>query len=247
MNSLRFFVVVLMALSVHTSAEVKDSNVSVEALIEASLKLRRPGLTVRKIEQSPIPGYYLVETSADEVIYMNATAEHFFAGDLIFLDGDGFVNVTEKARESSRKKLLDSIDESEMLVYSPAPERVKTTITVFTDIDCGYCRKLHREIPELNKLGIAVRYLAYPRAGIGSNSYTKIVSAWCADNPNVALTKAKAGQEIETRTCSNPVASHYGMGDQFGVTGTPAIIYEDGRLQPGYVPAIELARRLGIN
>ena len=114
-----------------------------------------------------------------------------------------------------------------------APELTKATITVFTDIDCGYCRKLHQDVPELNRLGVAVRYLAFPRAGIGSDSYDKAVSVWCADDQQKALTKAKAGKDIEMKTCVNPVAEQYGLVDAFGVTGTPAIFYEDGTLQAG--------------
>ena len=122
----------------------------------------------------------------------------------------------------------------------------KTAITVFTDIDCGYCRKLHQEVPELNRLGIEVRYLAYPRAGLESESYDKIVSAWCADDQRLALTRAKTGKKIESRDCKNPVAQHFALGGAVGVTGTPSIIFEDGRLLPGYLPAERLAQQLGI-
>jgi len=102
-------------------------------------------------------------------------------------------------------------------------------------------------VPELNRLGIAVRYLAYPRAGIDSNSYDKIVSAWCADDPQKAITLAKLGQEIDHATCDNPVAAQYELGNEIGVTGTPALVYEDGTMVPGYVPAEKLAAQLGIN
>jgi thiol:disulfide interchange protein DsbC len=141
--------------------------------------------------------------------------------------------------------LLEALDESEMVVF--APENPQKTVTVFTDFDCTYCRKLHQEVPVLNELGIAVRYLAYPRAGVGSASYDKMVSAWCADDPNTALTDAKMGKAIPQKTCANPVAKQYRLGDDFGVTGTPALILEDGQLLPGYMPASALAARLGIN
>ena len=134
-----------------------------------------------------------------------------------------------------------------MVVFSPRPELTKATITVFTDIDCGYCRKLHQTVPELNRLGVAVRYLAYPRAGVGSASYDKAVAAWCADDPQKALTRCESRQRYRDETCANPVAEQYAMGDAFGVTGTPAVVYEDGTLQAGYLPAAEMARRLGIN
>jgi thiol:disulfide interchange protein DsbC len=206
----------------------------------------RPGLPVASIKPSMLEGYFEVRLAGGMTLYMNGTAEHFFAGDLFYVAPEGLVNATEKSRTDVRKKLLESLDESEMIVFAPPPERIKATVTVFTDIDCGYCRKLHLEVPELNRLGIAVRYLAYPRAGIGSPSYDKAVSAWCADNPQVALTKVKAGKEIEQLTCANPVATQYALGDEFGVSGTPAVVYENGFLQAGYLPAADMAERLGV-
>ena len=206
----------------------------------------RPDLPISRVTASKLEGFYEVLVQGGMILYVDESGNHFFAGDLFYVRPDGFVNATEVARVDERRELLKSLDEAEMVVFSPAPELVKTSITVFTDIDCGYCRKLHQEVPELNKLGIAVRYLAYPRAGVGSESYDKAVSAWCADNPQLALTRAKSGQEIEQATCENPVAAQYALGDSFGVTGTPAVVYENGTLQSGYLPADEMAKRLGI-
>ena len=132
------------------------------------------------------------------------------------------------------------------LVFAATGKR-KATISVFTDVDCDYCRKLHLEVPELNAMGVEVRYLAYPRAGVGSESYRKIVSAWCATDPNTALTALKAGKTITDNQCSdNPVADQYQLGQQMGISGTPAILLEDGRLLPGYMPAAQLAESIGI-
>ena len=214
--------------------------------IRERLLQSRPGLPITDVKPGQIAGFYQVSIQGGMTLYMHAIDDYLFAGDLFFVEPEGLVNATEVARTRQRKELLDALDAEDMLVYSPKPELVQATITVFTDIDCGYCRKLHQEVPELNRLGIAVRYLAYPRAGVGSESYNKIMSAWCADNPLRALTRAKAGEEIEDRTCSNPVAEQYGMGGAFGVSGTPAIIYENGYLQAGYLPAEEMARRLGV-
>ena len=242
MKSLKNLLILLLL-----SLPVQSEEAADIAAIEAKLRQAGPTLPIKKIEPIEIEGYYAVYMPDGSIIYMDADAEHFFYGELFLIRGSTFVNATQRALSDERRLLLAGLDESEMLVFSPAPEKVKATITVFTDIDCGYCRKLHREVPELNKLGVAVRYLAYPRAGVGSASFDKAVSAWCAANPNTALTRAKAGEEIEQLTCANPVAAHYALGDQFGVTGTPAIFFEDGRLQPGYLPAQEMARRLGIN
>jgi len=246
MNKLRYLPLLAVLLSFSATADEEKDRV-VEELTTAKLQFLRPGLQASSVKASSVPGYYLVETSAGEAIYMDEKASHFFAGDLIRIDDNRFVNETNETRSGARKQLLASLDESDMLVYSPPVEKVKATITVFTDIDCGYSRKLHREVPALNEAGVAVRYLAYPRAGIGSASYKKIVSAWCADNPNTALTRAKAGEAIEQLNCANPVAAQLALGDKFGVNGTPAIIFEDGRLQPGYLPADEMIKLLGIN
>ena len=215
--------------------------------IQEKLKYVQPALPVKKIESTEIQGYYAVYLPDGSIIYVNANVEHFFYGELFLINGSTLVNATQRSLTEDRKRILGDLDESEVLVFSPTSGEIKATISVFTDIDCGYCRKLHREVPELNRLGVSVRYLAYPRAGIGSASYDKAVSAWCAPNPNKALTRAKAGEKIEQLTCANPVAAHFALGDQLGVSGTPAIFFEDGRLQPGYLPAKEMARRLGIN
>ncbi len=214
---------------------------------KAKLLEARPDLPVISISEGQVDGFHEIVLDGGMTLYMSDTEDFMIAGDLFLVSENGLVNATENARTAQRKVLLDSLDESEMLVFAPRPELTQATITVFTDIDCGFCRKLHQEVPELNRLGISVRYLAYPRAGLGSASYDKAVSAWCADNPKIALTKAKNGEPIEPATCDNPVAAQMELGGAFGVTGTPAIFFESGFLQSGYLPAEEMARRLGIN
>ena len=233
-----------------SSGSFADDGVSVGSeikAIEARLKRFQPPLPIKKIEETEVDGYYSVYLPDGSILYVDRNAEHFFFGELFLVQGSTFFNATQRAMSDERRQLLEGLDDSEMLVFSPAAENIKATITVFTDIDCGYCRKLHQEVPALNDMGVAVRYLAYPRAGIGSLSYDKAVSAWCAEDPNDALTRAKAGEEIKPAICANPVATHFALGDQFGVTGTPAVIFEDGRLQPGYLPADQMVQRLGIN
>ena len=168
-----------------------------------------------------------------------------FNGDLYELGDTEIVNLAENGRIQKRKTIMANIPSSELVVFSPEGD-TKAFINVFTDVDCTYCRKLHLEVPRLNELGVEVRYLAYPRAGIGSRSYDKIVSAWCSDDPQLAITTLKAGQSIPDATCNNPVAAQFELGGEVGVTGTPAIVLEDGRLLPGYLPAEELADRIGI-
>ncbi|MDA0273187.1 MAG: DsbC family protein [Proteobacteria bacterium] len=242
----RFLIIALLALPV--VAVATDAPVSLTAAeAREKLLLARPDLPILGIKQSVLDGYFEITMQGGMTLYMNASADYFIAGDLFFIEPGGIVNATERNRTTQRKRLLARLDETDMVVFAPRPELTKATITVFTDIDCGYCRKLHQEVPELNRLGVAVRYLAYPRAGIGSDSYDKAVSVWCSDNPQKALTNAKSGIDIEMKTCANPVAEQYEMGDAFGVTGTPAVLYDDGTLQAGYLPAAEMASRLGIN
>jgi len=136
---------------------------------------------------------------------------------------------------------IDKLGEDSMIIFSPKNGKVKHTITVFTDIDCGYCRKLHSAIDEYNELGIRVRYLAYPRAGIGSASYDKAVAVWCAKDRKKAMTQAKNNQSVNSGKCANPVAEHFEMGSKIGVRGTPALVLESGQLVPGYVPPQRLA------
>ena len=204
-----------------------------------------PGMPITRISKEQFTDYYEVVIPG-ATLYVHETGGHLFAGDLYQIGVQGLVNVTESNRSSRRREALAALDESQMIVFSPAKGRIKATVSVFTDIDCGYCRKLHQEVPELNSLGIAVRYLAFPRAGAGSESWDKIVSAWCAEDQQLAMTQAKSGIEIDKKICANPVAQHYDLVDDFGITGTPAIIDESGNLIAGYMPALELARRLGV-
>ena len=135
--------------------------------------------------------------------------------------------------------MLDRVDASDMVVF--APEEPKTHITVFTDVDCGYCRKLHSEVEQLNNLGIEVRYMAFPRGGMQSPAAQVMQSVWCADNRQQAMTSAKQGKTVEEKTCANPVAQEYELGKQLGVQGTPAIFLANGVMIPGYQPAQQLA------
>jgi thiol:disulfide interchange protein DsbC len=213
--------------------------------VKAWLLKARPDMPVEKISDSPIKGMYQVELTGGQILHITQDGIFLIAGDLYQVTESKLINLADLKRNEKRQKLLAKLDESEMVVFSP--EKPLQTVTVFTDFDCTYCRKLHMEVPALNELGVSVRYLAYPRAGVPSASYDKMVSAWCADDPNTALTDAKMGKAIPKKTCANPVAKHYRMGEDFGVTGTPALILEDGQLLPGYMPAPALAARLGIN
>jgi len=190
-------------------------------------------------------GLYQVTLNNGDQIYSVEGGKYLLVGDLYSVDGPNLVNVTEQARNAQRLSALQALDSRDFVTFAPAGE-VKKVIYVFTDIDCGYCRKLHAEIKDYTDLGIEIRYLAFPRAGIGSDSYNKYVSAYCAADPHAALTDAKAGRAVPAATCDNPIAQQYELGRMMGVSGTPSMVMDNGQMIPGYVPAAELAVQLGL-
>lgn len=187
-----------------------------------------------EITPSLIPNVYQLRQGT-KVVYVSADGKYFLKGDMI--DAETQENVTEVVKRSIRKEMLLGKD-NKPVVFKAKDE--KHVLTVFTDIDCPYCVKLHREVSALNDKGITVKYLMFPRAGIDSESYKKTVSVWCADDNRQALTDAKERKPVDSRTCENPVAAQYFLGQKVGVTGTPALITSSGRLIPGYVPAEKL-------
>jgi len=204
-----------------------------------------PSLILKSIEKSKIAGLYQVEATSGEMLFTSSDGAYFITGDLYSTVGGKLQNLTEKRREKSRADDISAVNAKDKIIFSPKG-KTKAKITVFTDIDCGYCRKLHKEVPALNKMGVEVSYLAFPRSGIGSESYNKFVSAWCSDDKKKAITMAKLGQKIPAKVCKNPIADQYNLGRKLGVNGTPAIVLEDGRLIPGYMPAEKLGKALGV-
>ena len=194
------------------------------------------------ITDSPIPGLYQVSFGSN-VAYVTHDGRFVLQGEII--DVENGENITENTRARARVGLLASVDPDSMIVFSPPEDKVKHTITIFTDIDCGYCRQFHREIDEVNDLGIAVKYLFYPRTGRNTESWEKADKVWCAADHNTALTKAKLGGEVPDATCSDtPVEAHFVLGQRVGVRGTPAVFSETGELLGGYLPPAALLERL---
>lgn len=237
----------VLTLAVSGPALAADDGVTADGgqALVSRLKALRPEIPIEAVHPSPLPGIYQLELSGGTVFYGTADGRYLFAGDLYQLGDDDLINLAEQGRIGKRKALMAGVKVRDMVVF-PTGGETRAVINVFTDVDCGYCRKLHQEVPRLNELGVEVRYLAYPRAGIGSRAYQKIVSAWCSEDPNAAITALKAGEDIPDLTCENPVAAQYALGQEVGVSGTPAIILEDGRLLPGYMPADTLVESLGI-
>ncbi len=199
-----------------------------------------PGVGVEDVRPSQIKGVYEV-TMGSDVAYASADGRYIIAGDLYEIDTR--TNLTEAGRMAARTKVLSGLDEREMIVFKPAV--VKHTITVFTDVECGYCRKLHGEIDQLNKLGIQVRYLAYPRAGPDTADWRKMEAVWCSKDRKSAITQAKLGKDVTAPNCgATPVAKQFKLGEDLGVRGTPAIFTTGGDYIGGYLPPAALLEEL---
>jgi thiol:disulfide interchange protein DsbC len=213
-------------------ADPSDPRVAVAAHI--------PGARVDELRATAIAGIYEL-TRGSEIVYVTADGKYALTGDLVELATNN--NITEEHRRELRAKAISAFPESDMLIFGPKDP--KYTVTVFTDVDCPYCRKLHSQIAEYNRLGIRVRYLLYPRTGPNTTSWTKAEQVWCSADRNAALTRAKLGEELKAKPCAdNPVAKSYALGQDFALEGTPAIVMADGELLPGYVPPDVLAQHL---
>jgi thiol:disulfide interchange protein DsbC len=214
--------------------------------LRAALEVPAMGLKVADVEPSEIDGLYAVQFENGPVVYATASGDYFILGDLFAVGKGGFVNLAEQRRDAQRAKKLDALSPEEMIVFS-AQGKPRAHLTVFTDVSCFYCQKLHREVPELNRRGVEVRYLAYPRAGIDSDAYRQLATAWCAKNPQETLTRLKNREAVPENVCpDNPVAGQLQLGQELGVRGTPALVTEDGRMIPGYQSADELMVTLGL-
>jgi thiol:disulfide interchange protein DsbC len=206
----------------------------------ANIVKKFPEVSIDDVQPSPVAGIYQIPMGAD-MAYVSADGKYLFAGDLFEVDTRA--NVTERSRAGNRSKLLAKLDERDMIVFSP--KDVKHTITVFTDVDCGYCRKLHGQIDQLTKLGVRVRYAAYPRSGPGTDDWRKMEAVWCAKDRQSAITQAKLGQAVKADDCgATPVGKQFELGENLGVKGTPAIFTRSGEYSGGYLPAADLLKKL---
>ena len=210
----------------------------------SELKRIRPGAEVGELHATPIPGIVGVSMPGGNTIYGTANGSHVIAGDLYALEGE-LVNLTELGREARRRDVLAALDVSDLVVFPAARER-RQVLNVFVDVDCGYCRMLQADMAEINGLGLEVRYLAYPRAGLGSPSYDRMVSAWCAADRAAALAELMLENEVPARSCDSPVAAHFALAKKLGIHGTPGIVRADGRLLKGYVSATDLLANLDL-
>jgi thiol:disulfide interchange protein DsbC len=238
---MRFYCFLLSALfSVSALAEGAQVPTGVENAINR-LKAH-VSIANYEVATTPVKGLYEVLINNNEILYFSEDGEYLLLGDLRKAD-DKLTNLTEQRMDGVRKAKINNLKEEEMVVFAPEGE-TKHTLNVFTDVDCFYCVKLHREVDKLNEAGVKVRYMAFPRAGIGSETYRTMVSVWCADDQQAALTAAKNKQKVEPKTCDNPIQAQYKLGQELGVRGTPAILFDNGQLMPGYAPADKLIQML---
>ncbi|VAX06949.1 Thiol:disulfide interchange protein DsbC [hydrothermal vent metagenome] len=207
----------------------------IKKTVKKNLEMMIPQMESASIKAIPIPGLYEVIIGPD-VFYVTQDGRYLIQGSIVDLESRE--NLTTPRRAMAASAAIEGVGEENMIIYEP--KEVKHTVTIFTDIDCGYCRKLHAAMDGYLEYGIRIRYLFFPRAGVGSPSYKKAVAVWCADDRNNAMTQSKAGKSIELKECKNPVADHYNFGQLMNVQGTPAIFLTNGDRLPGYIPPDKL-------
>ena len=237
----------MLALTVSTSqAQSTGEPQSLRAKLSQSIEVASQNqLQIINIEKTPLSNIYQVELSTGEILYSDISGDYLFAGDMYQTSVTGLLNLSADRRQMRNLDKLATVPEEQMIVFTP--DAIKATITVFTDVDCTYCRALHRDLETLLGLGIQVRYMAYPRGGENAESFSKMISVWCSDDRHKSLTQAKNGQNLPPRECDNPVLAHYELGNEFGITGTPALVFPDGRVIPGYLDPERLSAMLKIN
>ncbi|MDD8061334.1 MULTISPECIES: bifunctional protein-disulfide isomerase/oxidoreductase DsbC [Shewanella] len=228
--------VITPILSAATATDVSNESALKQKLTETL------GVNVAKVQPSPVDGLYQVFTDRG-VLYVTKDGSKLFHGNLYDLDHD-MKNLTELALAAPRLEMLKPF-EQDMLVYKAKNE--KHVVTIFTDVDCGFCRKLHNQMQGYNDLGITIRYLAYPRAGIPSANADEMQAVWCAKDPLQAMTEAKTGGNVKSASCDIDIAKQFQLGQAFGVTGTPAIVLANGVMVPGYQPPADLLRTIESN
>ena len=216
-----------------TATQAADPRVAIAAKLGKDVK-------PEDLKPSAIPGIYEYMRGTD-ALYVSSDGRYAVLGDLYETVNN--TDLTDARRRETRLKLLSGIPESQMVVFGPAD--AKHTITVFTDMDCQYCRRLHSQIDQYNKLGIRVRYIAYPRTGPNTESWTKAVQVWCSADRKTALTQAKLGKALSTKPCQdNPVQAEYDLGQKFDLQGTPTLVLANGDVIPGYMEPQDLANQL---
>lgn len=231
----------LVAICLLGMGGVANADDQVEKRLTEQVKGVLPNAKVTGVKPTPVPGIYEVRIGPS-LIYMTGDGHYIFKGDIFDLQKKE--NLTNTRRAQARVEAFQTLGAENMIEFAPANGKARRTLYVFTDIDCAYCRKMHAEVQKLTEAGIAVRYLAFPRTGLGGDSYKKAVTVWCSADRKQALTEAKLGKILDTKECPNPVKDQFRMGEAMGVHGTPAVYLDNGDELGGYIPAKELIRML---
>lgn len=187
--------------------------------------------TIEAVVSTPIDDLFQV-TAGAQVYYLSRDGRYMLQGDL--LDLKQYKNLTETQRDQARLAVINRLNLSDLIIY-PAVGQTRYTVTVFSDVDCPYCQMLFEQIDDFLKLGIELRFAAFPRTGIDSRSYYKAVSVWCAPDRKTTLLRAGRGLKHEKYSCESPVKESYDIGVKAGITGTPSFVFSDGFLISGFV------------
>ncbi len=236
----------LLCFAIPVAAE--GVSVEVAKKITDTLKASRPDLNFGNVEKTQIQGLYLIRVNTTQFLYVGEAGEYAIAGEMYHARPGEFVPVVAQHITEMRKNKMDVIPLDDVIIFPSLTGKTKAILYVFTDVDCHFCRKFHNEtLPDLSARGVEVRYLAFPRAGIGSDSYKKMTSAWCASDKKQALSALKNRETIPENICNeNPIADQYDLGQEIGITGTPTMLLGDGTLLMGHRPAKELLAVMGI-
>ena len=258
-----YFLAITLVISLNSICEeLSDFNENRKIeYIKNQISLILPeGSSIVSIEKSEFPGIYKLFYGDIQPIYVSEEGTYFIYGDMFKIKSKNIMtggneagatytyypvleNITDLDVAKRRLSLMKDIKKDSLISFESQDQVFD--ITIFTDVDCGYCRKLHKQIKEYNDLGISVRYAAFPRSGLGTDTFTKMVGAWCSEDTKTVLTSLKDGKEPRLEFCeSQPVAKHYSIGKKLGITGTPAIITSKGELLPGYYSPEDLLNKL---
>ena len=210
------------------------------SVLENLKKILPQGLNINFYEESEIENFYVVNVANNQILYVSNDFKYVFAGDVISLDNGAPSSLNELYQAKLVKQVMSLLEDTRTINFTA--ENEKHLIKVFTDISCGYCRLLHSQIDDYLALGISIEYYGFPRDGLQTQVFEDMQSAWCSNDPKLSITKLKAGDDVEKKTCQNPIQMHYEYGQLLGITGTPSIFLSNGQKLSGYIPASELIK-----
>ena len=210
------------------------------SVLENLKKILPQGLNINFYEESEIENFYVVNVANNQILYVSNDFKYVFAGDVISLDNGAPSSLNELYQAKLVKQVMSLLEDTRTINFTA--ENEKHLIKVFTDISCGYCKLLHSQIDDYLALGISIEYYGFPRDGLQTQVFDDMQSAWCSDDPKLSITKLKAGDDVEKKTCQNPIQMHYEYGQLLGITGTPSIFLSNGQKLSGYIPASELIK-----